>query len=91
MADANQTTTAFPRCSTCKHWERDEPYSRELGVRRCMRVPEWWEATTWNNDCARVWKPDMVGTLAFANDGSSYAATLLTLADFGCVMHEALT
>lgn len=86
MADPH--TTAFPRCATCKHWERDEPYSRELGVKRCMRVPEWWEATEWNEEGDRVWKPEMESTFAFANDGSSYAATFLTRAEFGCVMHE---
>ena len=78
----------MPRCATCRHWEREEPYCRELSVNRCMRVVEWWDATIWNDSGDRVLTPEAEGILAFANDASSYAATLLTLGEFGCVMHE---
>jgi hypothetical protein len=57
-----------------------------------LRVIEWWNATCWGgaeDDYNLVWTPAAENTLAFAEDGSSYAARLLTRPTFGCVMWEA--
>lgn len=77
------------RCRTCKHWSPDR-YLEEAPIeaRRCTRIPEWFEATGWNEDGDFVVRGDLTGILAFANDGSGYHAQLLTLPEFGCVMHE---
>ena len=76
-------------CASCSHWDT-EPYAESPHVRRCKRVPQWWSATTWDEDTFdRVLTAEEKDTLAFANDGSCYAATLLTRPEFGCVMHEA--
>lgn len=80
---------AEKNCATCRYWDA-EPHHESLQVRQCLRVMEWWEATEWGDDepdyCMRVWKPEAVDVLAFANDGSSYRASLLTRPEFGCVM-----
>ena len=81
-----QATTG--RCATCRHWDA-EPHSENMQVHRCRRVLEWWEATSWDDDGERVWKPEAADVLAFTNDGSSYRADLLTRPEFGCVMWEA--
>ena len=78
----------MPRCSTCRWWDI-EPHDEGMGVSRCLRIPEWWDATTWSDEGDRVWTAEANGILAFANDGSSYRADLLTLPNFGCVMHVA--
>jgi hypothetical protein len=87
--DQPKTTVEAGRCASCRWWDT-EPYSEGMGVRRCTRIPEWWDATTWSTegDFDRVWTPAATGILAFANDGSSYRADLLTLPAFGCVMWE---
>jgi hypothetical protein len=46
-------------------------------------------ATEWDKDYERrVLIEKYRGVLAFAVDGSGYIANLLTLPNFGCVMHE---
>jgi hypothetical protein len=61
-----------------------------MGLRRCSAVPQLWDATTWDEDDFEEklseWYKDC---LAFAEDGEHYSARLLTMPDFGCVMHEA--
>jgi hypothetical protein len=76
------------RCATCKWWS-DEPESASLSVRRCLRVLQWWDATEWDDDGMDLkWTAEASGVLAFADDGSSYRAGLLTRPEFGCVMWE---
>ena len=74
-------------CETCKYWnfERGE-YQEVKGLGKCERIVEIWEATEWSDECIRI---ELDPTcMAYAYDGSSYAAGLLTKPSFGCVMHE---
>lgn len=78
-------------CNTCKHWGSDRDLQEVPGVRSCTAVPMYWEVTDWgdkSNDYKRTLKPEYANTKAFVQDGSDYSATLLTLPDFGCVMHQ---
>ena len=89
MSIATEAAKAPRLCASCRHWDA-QPYAESPHVRRCKRVPEWWNATTWDEHTFdRVLTAAEKDTLAFANDGSSYAASLLTRPQFGCVMHEA--
>lgn len=73
-------------CDTCKHWgDKVEPpedvvdtdwteraSTREL--RRCNAVPFYYD-------------PEAKAVAACVRDGSGYRASLLTRAEFGCVLH----
>lgn len=90
-------------CKDCKHWskniqdlEEENDYRmwndspRELGLGRCLKVPELWESYDWKKpDCDSISFTDEVierNDLAFVKDGSDYLAELYTLPNFGCVM-----
>lgn len=80
------------RCGTCIHWSRPENEQYPLEVGRCKRVKQFWVSTEWrdvDDDYLRVFTPEAEGELAFVQDASDYSATLLTLAEFGCVQFEA--
>lgn len=92
------------RCDECKHWSRGDEYGERkradgLVVRRCLRAPEWWEATEWTErddpnepwQTLRTLKPEHAGTKMFVQDGSDYVAYLYTAADFFCAHHEPVT
>ena len=83
-------------CSTCKWWGLDsEEYEshRDLGIKRCGYVEMYDNVTEWSNkeepyDCKVVLKKEYADRKAFAYDGSSYIAGLLTMGTFGCMAHD---
>lgn len=78
-------------CQTCKFWNRETEYGSEydLGLGRCKRIPEFWMATTWDDEGERVLSPEFADCKAFSQDGSDYHSVLYSAPDFGCVMHQA--
>lgn len=81
------------RCDQCKFWQAANEYddnAQVLGVRKCGKAVELWEASEWNDEYDRVPKPEYAGQKMFVMDGSSYAASLYTAADFFCAHFEAL-
>lgn len=60
------------------------------GIGVCNAAVPIWIATETippNHDRLRL-KPDHAGLLCMVADGSEYRADLLTMPEFGCVMHE---
>ena len=79
------------RCKTCKHWSTGEKYGTgaSLGLGLCEAVPMFWESTKWKDDGeGRCWTSEAENKTAFAQDGSDYSASLLTMSEHGCTMHE---
>lgn len=80
------------RCDGCSHWGGSEEHnenSQVLGVHRCLKAVEMWEATEWSDNYDRVAKPGFEGQKMFVMDGSSYAASLYTRAEFFCAHFDA--
>ncbi len=78
------------RCATCQHWETDADHTTPIEVRRCRFVPMWHNTLEWGTlDYEEKFQPEFVGRLAFAVDGSTYYAALITAAEFGCVQWRA--
>lgn len=80
-------------CSTCKHWNRDEPgfpYVTGLELHPCKRIPHGDDVTEFHDDdySQEYLKQEFAGTLAFANDASGYSAHLATAAGFSCAHWE---
>ncbi len=77
-------------CATCRHWSDDVQERTGLPeLRECEKIPHFEEAKEWNkNFNGSSVKAKYADVLAFAEDGSGYMANLLTMATFGCVMHE---
>lgn len=76
-------------CETCKHWADDRYEYVSLArrsVRQCNYVLQFFECRGWNEQGEDVLTSDRK---AFAQDGSDYAASLMTMADFGCNQWEA--
>ena len=87
------------RCSSCEHWKFEEPDwqydALTLGECKAIRMREAivepareiadWDAR--EAEEARLLK----AAKAIAVDGSGYYAALRTAADFGCVLHTALS
>jgi len=88
--DKTTSSPEWPRCATCRFWTPISDWAAQgLGLQKCTYAEELWEATKWSEDAnRRVLQPEHAGRLAFANDGSSYHADLMTMANFGCVAHE---
>ena len=66
----------YPKCATCSHWRR----------------PEWAEESQCHHpDHEAIGTADraMKPSAARPEDASSYAATLITGPEFGCVNHSA--
>ena len=82
------------QCNKCKFWtkETDSDYPKHFELGKCTRVKLFWECTEWgdlpNDDYGRVLTDEAKDNKAFVQDGSDYAAELLTLSDFGCVQFE---
>lgn len=86
------------RCRNCKFWDRDETEGQvELSATHyCNRPKMFWDATEWTNEdpnsedryTIRALKADAKDDLMFVQDGSDYAAYLITRADFFCAHHE---
>lgn len=74
-------------CETCRWWDAEWRY-QSTEVRRCTRIPEYWDATRWTDDEYETRITCNADDLAFAQDGSDYRAMLLTRAQFGCVLHQ---
>lgn len=78
------------RCESCKHWDRADEYEtgHGLGFGRCKNVPMFWDATEWDDtrDGRRL-KAEFKDVKAFAQDGSDYAAELITAPGFGCIAY----
>jgi hypothetical protein len=68
-------------CKTCRHWS-EEPFSLARrfgeGFRYCQRI---------NFAYQQAW-PRPTPPLATLQDDGGDDASLVTLADFGCVLHE---
>lgn len=80
-------------CATCKHWDRQKPMEsgHKLGLGRCKNVPQLWDATDWDEEGLNFELVEKYrDRKAFAEDGSSYMAHLLTMPDFGCISHTPL-
>lgn len=78
------------RCNTCKHWDRVQPgeFGAIQGAGGCKAARELWGVTESLDDGSRVLMPEHAGLLCLVEDGSHYRAELITMPDFGCVMHE---
>ena len=84
------------RCETCKHWGTSK--NREdwvIPVKKCGAIPAMFEVFSDEFDDdgnlieKRTLPEEYASAKAFAQDGECYHATVWTLPDFGCVMHEA--
>lgn len=80
------------RCKTCSHWEFEG--KGEYGVIRgggvCRAARQIWDvAETKEPDYEQMeLLPEHAGLLCMVADGSQYSARLMTMPDFGCVMHK---
>jgi len=74
------------RCDECRHWDDKDTLERVKGyaIRKCRKMPMFWDSTEWNDDCDRVFKPECADQKAFVQDGSDYSAIFLTRGDFFC-------
>ena len=78
------------RCKTCKHWDRikDGEWGAVRGTGACKAARQLWDVTESGADHERHLLPEHAGLLCMVVDGSHYEAELITMPDFGCVMHE---
>ena len=80
------------RCKTCKHWDRvkDGEYNALPGSGACKAARQIWDVTESKPPDyeERRLLPEHAGLLCMVEDGSQYRAELITMPDFGCVMHE---
>ena len=83
------------QCKTCKHWEAYRP--NEWGVLKCAGIchaaRELWTVTDEQEESEPyayhlALLPEHSGVRSMVMDGSQYSAKLITMPDFGCVMHE---
>jgi hypothetical protein len=83
-------------CKTCTHWQ---PQTEADAVRLtvpagyCGAIPPIWDVTKrkYNSDGQQDALSPNPGTtlpLAMAEDGEQYIARLVTLPEFGCVLHK---
>ena len=80
------------RCKTCSNWEpaKKGDYSVIHNGGVCRAARQIWEvAEPQEPDYDNMeLLPEHAGLLCMVADGSQYAATLITMPDFGCVMHK---
>jgi len=80
------------RCNTCRHWDRvkDGEYGALPGSGGCKAARQIWEVTEQGppDYYALRLLPKHAGLLCMVADGSEYRAELITMSDFGCVMHQ---
>lgn len=79
------------RCATCFHWDKFPEDQTEVvqGTGKCLAARQFWEVTdSFPPDHQTVMLPEHAGLLCMVEDGSHYAAVLITMPDFGCVMHK---
>lgn len=83
------------KCADCKHW--GEPYgygwTAISNVKSCDKAKMYWNSTEWAKDADG--DDDYINRieidpnqLMYVQDGSDYAAHLLTKADFFCAHFE---
>jgi hypothetical protein len=75
-------------CKDCKYWNTDDS-EIYLGLGKCQSVMEFWKAREYNEEFEEVFKREAKNIKAFAADGDSYCAYLLTKENFGCVDFKA--
>lgn len=92
------------RCDQCQHWDQEvhEWDFDKSEMRRCRAIKQAWdvresaftqekprdEYDDWD-EVERLEAEAMRAAKAVAQDGSSYAASIRTTGDFGCVLFEA--
>ena len=93
------------RCDQCKHWLESQEWDTDAaGMRRCGAILQAWDVRDsafegegkpdrydfddWE-EVERLEAEALVAAKAVAQDGSSYAASIRTTGDFGCVLFEA--
>lgn len=92
------------RCDQCKHWadESREWDFDKSGMRECLAIQQAWDVKDaaftpekprydyddWD-EVERLEAEALKAAKAVAQDGSSYAASIRTTGDFGCVLFEA--
>jgi hypothetical protein len=92
------------RCDQCNHWGDNYDWDFEMAdMRRCLAIKQTWDVKNepfesngakdryeyddWN-DVERIEREALKAAKAVAQDGSSYAASIRTTGDFGCVLFE---
>jgi len=83
-------------CKTCAHWRpQDDSDAVRLSVPAgyCGAVVPIWSVTDRTYNCdgkqdTRTPNPGVDLPLAMAEDGEEYIARLVTLPEFGCVLHK---
>ncbi len=77
-------------CSTCGHWDsgnRGDYAYFELGLGKCLAVPQFWDSTKWDTEGEyREFTEKGDKAMAFTQDASDYKSVLLTRPEFWCVM-----
>jgi uncharacterized metal-binding protein len=80
------------KCKTCKHWDTLNPrYNSNRAVRRCDKAVQLFDVEEWVVIDGRTKLeiiPEYKDQLMFTQDGSSYAASLYTRAEFFCAHWE---
>lgn len=64
----------YPTCRTCKHWQKYSEMDRLAGYGRCFEVVHY------------PFYPEGQTALLFGSSGQY--DSLITLPDFGCLLHE---
>lgn len=84
-------SVAEKQCSSCKFWEPETPYERQIvaDLGTCRRAHMFWDVSEWNENYDRVLLPQHASDMMFVQDGSDYKAELLTRAIFWCAHFEA--
>ncbi|CDO34022.1 hypothetical protein [Novosphingobium sp. KN65.2] len=91
------------RCDQCKHWDEPREWDFDYaGMRRCLAIKQAWDVENaafphegkdkydfedWS-EVQRIEAEALKAAKAVAQDGSSYAASIRTTGDFGCVLFE---
>lgn len=91
--EGRRSSEGLGRCRTCRHWDavKENEYGALPGSGGCKAAKQIWDVTDYapgEHGQLRL-LPEHAGLLCFVVDGSQYAAELVTMCDFGCVMHEA--
>lgn len=79
MGLVNTLDPAAKRCITCKHWGDPADGAGPGDHRRCGVV---------SPDVPSETEPLNITTIAYAMDRDAWPASLMTQAEFGCVLHE---
>ena len=76
------------RCADCKHWDGPNE-NRGFGLGECNKAQMYWNASRWDGEDEYVKRIEIdPSNLMYVQDGSDYAAYLLTNPDFFCAHFE---